>query len=495
MRVVHQMRSGRIISHKRLNFRPLVGWLPPLAVTTVQWLATQHKVTFFQTLMSCFLLWMPWYAYCYWQDHGGPVVPLFSVVGGAHWMSFGSLLFQGDVPSDPIYSIPFTESTVTAVVAMACVGIFALGCGMRVPFRPAKVSSFPDLILRARTWQYLHLVLAACALLAVASDEWVLSLGGLRPVAEIFRSVIPHTIFAILVQKYMNGESTRRDRIVLLAYALLRVVLGVAGGWLGSAVSLGVVACMVFLRIYRRLPVKALLLIVPVVLFLQAGKEAFRQAYWYGGNTGSTMEKVLFWVNQSFDAWSSALSGQSSDRTTGSLVAQSFKRVSLLDQAGNVYDKTPGEVPYQMGKTYSFLLITLIPRAIWPDKPSVNEANRFYQVAYGMTTEEDLDSVSIAVGFLVESFINFGWAGVVFVMFFIGILLGVYERLLLGQESGIVFNAIGMAVLYSLLGVEAQAAQYLGGLLQQIGLTLVVLVPVMSFRRGTHPDVGGALAT
>jgi hypothetical protein len=55
------------------------------------------------------------------------------------------------------------------------------------------------------------------------------------------------------------------------------------------------------------------------------------------------------------------------------------------------------------------MFITLIPRFIWPDKPSVNDANQYYQVAYGLTTEENLDGVSIAVGVMTEGFINFGW--------------------------------------------------------------------------------------
>lgn len=474
---------ARQISHKRLNFRPLATWLPPLAVTTVQWLSTKNHVTPFHALLACLLLWMPWFSYCRWQDRGGPVAPLFAVVAMAHWLSFGSLLFWGPPPADPIYQIPFSEATLSGVLGMAVLGMFSLRAGMKVPLRLVRVEALPDLMASPKTAGYLHLVLGVCAVAALINDSTVSALGGLRSVVEIFRSTLPHTVFAILMWKYLKGKATPRDKAALLGYAVLRAVLGVASGWLGSAITLGVVGCLVYIQTFRRLPTRALLVIVPLVLFFQAGKETFRQVYWSSSRSGATTEKIAFWVSTSFDVWSKALTGQSAERHTSSLVIQTFQRVSLLDQAGNVYDKTPGEVPLQMGKSYSYLIITLIPRFIWPDKPSVNDANRFYQVAYGMTAEQDLDSVSIAVGFLVESFMNFGWAGIVLVMFAMGLFLGFFERILLSARSGVLFNAIGVALLFNLFMVESQAAQYIGGLAQQIGLTVIVLAPVLGFRK------------
>ena len=483
---------ARQISHKRLSFRPMATWLPPIAITAVQWLTTKNQVTLFHAILACLLLWMPWFSYCRWQDRGGPVVPLFSVVAVAHWLSFGSLLFWGPPPSDPIYQIPFSEATLSAVLGMAALGMLFLRMGMKVPLRLVRVEALPDLIASPKTAKYLHLVLGACAAAALLNDTLVGSLGGLRSVVEIFRSTLPHTIFAILMWKYLMGEADPRDKVALFSYAVLRAVLGVAGGWLGSAITLGVVGCMVYLQTFRRLPTRALLIIVPVVLFFQAGKEAFRQVYWSSSRSGSTIEKITFWVSTSFDVWSEALTGEATERHASTLVTQTFQRVSLLDQAGNVYDKTPGEVPWQLGKSYSYLVITLIPRFIWPDKPSVNDANRFYQVAYGMTSEQDLDSVSIAVGFLVESFMNFGWAGIILVMFAMGLVLGFFERVFLSLQAGVLFNAIGVALLFNLFSVEAQAAQYIGGMVQQIGLTVIVLAPVLRFRKAVSSREPGS---
>src|SRR5262249_15409342 len=141
------------------------------------------------------------------------------------------------------------------------------------------------------------------------------------------------------------------------------------------------------------------------------------------------------------------------------------------------------------GSTYRFLAITWIPRVLWPEKPTVNEANQFYQVAYGLTTEKGLGNVSIAVGSLAEGYINFGWAGVAGVMLLIGIALGVFQRTFVMSQSSSVFLAVGLTLVPVFLSIESQMAAYLGGVIQQAGLAITVFLPVIGRRRAPTASV------
>jgi hypothetical protein len=162
---------------------------------------------------------------------------------------------------------------------------------------------------------------------------------------------------------------------------------------------------------------------------------------------------------------------------------QVLTRVSLLEQTANVMELTPAVVPFQYGHLYSYLWVTFIPRFVWPDKPSMNEANRWYQVSYGLTETEDLSRVSMAVGTLTESYISFGWWGPPMIMFLVGMLLDWLRYSFLNINSGILLNAIGVALLPNFLAIESQMAQYISGLVQAVALTMVVLVPVMKIER------------
>jgi hypothetical protein len=244
----------------------------------------------------------------------------------------------------------------------------------------------------------------------------------------------------------------------------------------------------------RRVPRWSLVFVVLFTLFFQVGKEDFRKAYWQGGEIsaqqeqGSRVERVTFWAQNSFDKWNEALSDSSGDAFRRAL-NPSVSRISLLNQSANVVELTPSAIPYQYGWLYSYLAITWIPRFVWPDKPSVSEANRYYQVAYGLSSEDDLNNVAISVGLLTEGFINFGWVGVVGIMFLAGIFFDFYQKTFLSRTSGALMTGIGVILLPQFLAVESQMAQYVGGIAQQVVVTLIVMLPIIRIQGSRARDV------
>jgi len=89
----------------------------------------------------------------------------------------------------------------------------------------------------------------------------------------------------------------------------------------------------------------------------------------------------------------------------------------------------------------------------------------------------------MATGFLTESYINFGWFGPPIVTFFMGILLGLFDKVFLRLGSGLLLNSIGVVLLPQLLQVESQLAVYIAGLAQQIAVALVTLAPIFDVHR------------
>src|SRR5215472_11974936 len=115
---------------------------------------------------------------------------------------------------------------------------------------------------------------------------------------------------------------------------------------------------------------------------------------------------------------------------------------------------------------YPLLLQNLIPRILWPNKPTMNEANRFFQVRYGLTEENDLSDVSIACGFEAEGYMNFGWFGVIAVGLFVGIVFKYYEFTFFSLNCSLAATALGLSLLQGFLSLESQLVAYLGGVLQ-----------------------------
>ena len=85
-----------------------------------------------------------------------------------------------------------------------------------------------------------------------------------------------------------------------------------------------------------------------------------------------------------------------------------------FDWLAILIDNVPSVIPYQYGKTFLEFFPQFIPRMIWPNKPLPIE----YRVTRTIAGYESGSPFTI-IG---EMYLNFQWAGVVFGMFFLGIL-------------------------------------------------------------------------
>src|SRR4051812_35330277 len=349
---------------------------------------------------------------------------------------------------------------------------------MRAPLLLWNPARLPDITDTKMSWPYLRVVLVAGIVFGLRSSSLYAFGDGGRQIVALLQTMVPSTVFAFFFRKYVLGTAPRIDRVLIYIFLASRVVAGLSSGWLGTLIWPGIICALIYITEGRRIPVLTATLVVGAVMFLQVGKSAFRELYWSGQNQGTTTERLQFWVEQSASKWSDALNGRGTE-TSGGLASKTVGRLSLLTQAAHVIDWTPEIVPFQYGRTYSYLAVTFIPRFLWPDKPTVSEANQFYQVAYGLTAQNELHKVSIAVGFLTEGFINFGWWGVIGATYCVGLVLGIFQRTFLAADSSNLFRCIGLASIPGMMVLESQAAQYLSGFIQQAGLTFIILLPII----------------
>jgi hypothetical protein len=455
----------------------------PLIITAVLWATSLYDVTLPQVIAAFILCWIPWAAYQEWVRGPREKIPLFVLIGVMYWLAYALPLFWLRHGINLVTGRhQLSDNAVTQSLYLVVFGVAALGFGMAVAGRVRFMESFRlDIHRSPARWHYLRFVLLAAALLRIAVPISMLGGEG-RQFLAIIETIVPSVAFAILLRYYLRGAAISMDKILLGGYAGIALIAGISSGWLGSFVGVAIMATAVYIYERRKFPLVAIMIGIPVVLFLQPGKEKFRQQYWRTGASESYVERSNFWMDSSWSAWREALSNADEGQARN-LASETLGRLSLLQQTANVMESTPDRVPYQNGRLYSYMLVTFIPRLFWPDKPSVNDSNRWYQVTYQMTMRNNLNGVSIAVGYLPESYINFGWFGSPVVMFCLGILLGLFDRIFLRPGSGLLLNSIGVALLPQLLPVEAQLAQYIAGFAQQVAVALIALAPMFDLQR------------
>ena len=473
----------------KVRLRPFVVIVGvPLVATSLLYLVRLNDVSPSQLLIALILLLLPWQAYVSWRRGGREALPVFAMLAFMYWLYYAVPLFLEDHVFSTIYEQvghELTPETITLALLMTLVGVCSLWVGMRSGIARALVPRAQlSLELRHSKLNYVRAVLIIGSLLSLSDTPAQLAGEGGRQFVAIMVSVIPILAFAILFRNFIRGQSNVWDKVLVFGFLIVRLMGGLSSGWLGVSASILVICGAIYLMELRRVPRWALVVVVLFTLFFQVGKDDFRRTYWQDGGIGTQqeqggrVERVTFWIQSSFDKWNEALSDSSGDSFRKAL-NPSVSRISLLNQTANVIDLTPSVVPYQYGWLYSYMAITWIPRFVWPDKPSMSEANQYYQVAYGLSTEDDLNRVSISVGLLTEGFMNFGWAGVVGIMFLAGIFFDFYQKTFLSKTSGALMTGIGVILLPQFLSVESQMAQYVGGIIQEVLVTLVVMLPII----------------
>ena len=100
------------------------------------------------------------------------------------------------------------------------------------------------------------------------------------------------------------------------------------------------------------------------------------------------------------------------------------ERLNSANVVIKIVENTPRVWDFKWGYTYSLFFISLIPRIIWPGKPSITHYYNDFGRDYGFLYPTDF-TTSIDITWIGEMFLNFGWYGI-----FIGFLYGLFYQLL-----------------------------------------------------------------
>jgi hypothetical protein len=460
--------------------------LIPSAITLLLWLTSAHEISFLQVACAWLLAGLPYSAYLSWKRNRRFQVPLFVIVAVVYWLYFAVALFWGKHTQSTALSgeIALSSDAITQAMLMAALGITCLWLGIQIKIGKSWLPKrIPDIQLNPRALKYVRTTLTVgTALSLFPGVTYLLGEAGRQFMIGLQENV-PLVAFLILFRHCLQTRTSLLDKFLLPIFLVVKFAVAVSTGWMSPMIFTGLAVILVYVNETRRMPWLYIIPALFYVFFFQAGKAAYRAEYWGGSsNNANISEQIAAWFSFSSTAWQQAL-----DDSTGAqravLLQDTLMRASLLTQAANVMELTPSQVPYQGGRTYSFLVAMWVPRTLWPDKPLASEANQFYQVAYGLTREENLQDVSISIGATTEGYINFGWWGVAGIMFGIGLLFNWIQRLFLSRDSGILFSAIGVVLASNFTLIEAQMATYVGGVAQRTLLVILIFTPIIYLRR------------
>lgn len=417
-------------------------------------------------LAACFfsLLWQP----------GEPPILLFAI--GFQWLQVTAKTFHADVLGVDINELDTYSGDAEFATWMSMGALAVLAIGMR--WGAAGRSAFSPSLFRQEVfqlplkkiwWFYLlfllfSLVLQQIAYILPGLTQPVLALSGFK--WAIF--------FVFASASIVRGGS---QRLLLLAVAM-EVVLGLSGFFSGfkTVFFVLIIAAMAARGRFTRKILLVVGLIASVLLYFSllwtAVKVDYR-AYVSGGERAQVVTAGYFdRMSHLFELVKAVDAGD-----LGAAAEQGARRISYVDFFGRVLTTVPNYLPHEGGALWLGALSHIsMPRLLFPEKPPLRGDSEITNTYTGLQVAGQESGTSISIGYVAETYIDFGRYWMWLPILMLGFLWGRIYRYLTSRRSTprIFGQGLAVAVLLPVLLFETTNVKLLGGVITSFLMAILV---------------------
>jgi hypothetical protein len=313
-------------------------------------------------------------------------------------------------------AVVFQETWSAILVGLACLVVMMFVFRLLAP----RISNFrPDV----RDFLPQKLLVVYIALWTVSLIAGPFTAGGLsQPLLVVgWLRFVP--VGLLYIRWLTQGDATR-PLMVTAAIEVVSGFLGYFSAFRNIFFILGVVTLSLHHVLGRR-AIKTLSIASVVVILLGGFWTAIKPAYREALNLGTSSQEVLLSVADRFALLGDFASRLSVSSTVDGLVGMAM-RIEYVDYLAQAMQNVPAIVPYENGALWGEAFANLIPRILFPDKPvlpSDSERTGRYILTHIASEQE---GTSISMGYVADSYIDFGIIG----PFVVSALLGAFYALM-----------------------------------------------------------------
>jgi hypothetical protein len=354
-------------------------------------------------------------------------------------------------------------TAMAVVLTLAGLIVFAtglrLGAGAKDP-KYAAQSRAVALGTATQKWFWLYLYSAAAAFAALAFANTVPALSqGMIALASLKWACFYMLAYAAL----SHGTGDRKFFIIAFA---LEFVQGF-GGYFSDFKIVLFVSLMAMAASGARVSVAAIIsfacvgaLALVSAIVWTAVKEDYRNYVSGGARQQIVTADYTDRMEKLFDLVSE-LDDPTLRRATDGLL----RRISYVEFFGVTLSIVPLSVPYQQGAIwFDAVSRPFMPRILFPDKAAIGDSERTNAFTGGLAGNSA--GTSISLGYMAESYIDFGVPGMMAPIFLFGLFCGlIYRRFIKWRASrGLLGMGIATSVFLSAIFLESSITKVFGGL-------------------------------
>jgi hypothetical protein len=392
---------------------------------------------------------------------GEPPILVFACA--MQWLQASSAIFYTDyygISLQQAFGGPqFEQASLLSLIA-----VFSLGLGMRV----ALIRAGPSIFNRLRSDSLKVSIGNAFVLYAVGFFVAAVASAVAWHVQGLSQQIYAlGTVkwFAIFILAYCSLEQGR-SYVILAIAVLLELATGITGYFAGFK-NVFFVLIVVALASPFALRGKRLALAIAAavtLLFLGVVWSAIKTDYRAFLNQGSDQQVVAVSTEESVGKLGDLLADFSWDNFSNGLDAM-ILRVSYVNYFALTLINVPDHVPYEHGALWlGALKHTVTPRLFFPEKAETNDSERM-MLYTGVQTASSEQGTSIGIGYVAESYVDFGSRFMFVPIFLLGVFYGfIYRAFVIQSRYALLGSAIAAAILiFGAYAIETSNIKIVGG--------------------------------
>ncbi len=392
--------------------------------------------------------------------------PILLLALGFQWLQVAAKVIHADILGVSVQSLSAFGGDMELAIWLSMGALATLALGMRIGLAGLPAANSQLAREQARLFSIQKLwtayLLALPASLIVMSMAWAIP-GGTQ-IALALANMRWAAFFALA---YVCLVKMQRLHL-LLAAAALEFVMGL-GGYFADFKTVFFVTIVAFVAAGRRLKGTqvAVLLVLASMLFgislvWTAIKIDYRE-YLSGGQSAQIVTRGYVERTQKLLEMVSDLTREDLSNAVTALV----ERISYVDFFAMVTTTVPRRIEHEHGALWGGALQHIfMPRLFFPDKPVLRNDSELTNYYTGLYMAGESQGTSVSMGYVAESYIDFGRYGMFVPVLLLGMLLGWFYRFLLTRRSMPIFIGYGLAVtvLLEAYRFETAAVKFLGSI-------------------------------
>ena len=142
-----------------------------------------------------------------------------------------------------------------------------------------------------------------------------------------------------------------------------------------------------------------------------------------------------------------------------------LKRLSYTEYFGVVLDRVPAVLPHEGGALWwDAIRRPFMPRLFFPEKATIDDTEQVYKYV-GLNRLSFGEGTSVGLGYMAETYIDFGAVGMMVPIFGFGLMLGGFYRWMLRLDpSRLLGMSLATATIYGATFLESSMVKMFGGL-------------------------------